>query len=191
MALLHACQIMLWDFVMLIRFFPAGGSFALYSLICRHVKINTIPNQHPTDQALTTYRRHHVDAKPLASRIKKWLENNLYSQRLLVLLVLFGTSMLIGDGILTPAISGMLHQSILGRLRLSKPAYFRNLSRTFDFLLQILIQYCQYSLCYWCCWLTDLLYLLITLPPSPSLYPVHACQWTRSFHRAYNCRLPI
>lgn len=95
-----------------------GGSFALYSLICRHVKINTIPNQHPTDQALTTYRRHHVDAKPLASRIKKWLENNLYSQRLLVLLVLFGTSMLIGDGILTPAISVL---SSVNGLRVNQP----------------------------------------------------------------------
>ncbi|MCO5589181.1 hypothetical protein L7F22_043147 [Adiantum nelumboides] len=82
-----------------------GGSFALYSLICRHVKINTIPNQHPTDRALTTYHRYHADAKPLASRTKGWLEENYYGSRLLVLLVLFGTSMLIGDGILTPAMS--------------------------------------------------------------------------------------
>ncbi|KAI5076752.1 hypothetical protein GOP47_0008817 [Adiantum capillus-veneris] len=82
-----------------------GGSFALYSLICRHVKINTIPNQHPTDRALTTYHRYHADAKPLASRTKRWLEENYYGSRLLVLLVLFGTSMLIGDGILTPAMS--------------------------------------------------------------------------------------
>lgn len=99
-----------------------GGSFALYSLICRHVNTNTISNQHPTDQALTTYRRHHIDAKPLASSVKKWLENNVYSQRMLVLVVLFGTSMLIGDGILTPAISVL---SSVGGLQVNQP-HIRN-----------------------------------------------------------------
>ena len=42
----------------------------------------------------------------MARRVKKWLEESHCSQRMLVILVLVGTSMLIGDGILTPAISG-------------------------------------------------------------------------------------
>ncbi|KAH6559474.1 hypothetical protein KP509_1Z006500 [Ceratopteris richardii] len=94
-----------------------GGSFALYSLICRHVKMNTIPNLHPTDQALTTYHRYHIDAKPLASKAKRWIEESYYAQRLLLLLVLLGTAMLIGDGILTPAISVL---SSVGGLELKK-----------------------------------------------------------------------
>ena len=84
----------------------SGGTFALYSLICRHAKTNTIPNQHPTDQALTTYRLIQSDKSSMARKVKKWLEESRCSQRMLVILVLVGTSMLIGDGILTPAISG-------------------------------------------------------------------------------------
>ena len=80
----------------------AGGAFALYSLICRHAKTNTIPNQHPTDQALTTYSTVKFDKNSIAGKVKQWLEENRYSQKLLVILVLLGTSMLIGDGILTP-----------------------------------------------------------------------------------------
>ncbi|CAB4276785.1 unnamed protein product [Prunus armeniaca] len=34
-----------------------GGTFALYSLLCRHAKIKAIPNQDQTDEALTTYSR--------------------------------------------------------------------------------------------------------------------------------------
>lgn len=58
---------------------------------------------------LTTYHRHRLDEKSIAGKTKRWLEEKRYSQKLLVLLVLFGTSMLIGDGILTPAISGVVH----------------------------------------------------------------------------------
>ena len=92
-------------FFMMLQWFT-GGTFALYSLICRHAKTNTIPNQHPTDHALTTYRLIQSDERSMARRVKKWLEESHCSQRMLVILVLVGTSMLIGDGILTPAISG-------------------------------------------------------------------------------------
>ncbi|KAH7279137.1 hypothetical protein KP509_37G006900 [Ceratopteris richardii] len=82
-----------------------GGSFALYSLICRHIKMKTIPNEHPTDHELTTYRRYHTDVKPVANWIKRLLEESYYGPKFLLLLALLGTSMLIGDGILNPAIS--------------------------------------------------------------------------------------
>lgn len=95
-----------------------GGTFALYSLICRHTKVNTIPSQHPTDQALTTYSRHPVDDNSLAGKTKRWLEAKLYRQKLLVLLVLVGTCMLIGDGILTPAISVL---SSVGGIKVNYP----------------------------------------------------------------------
>jgi KUP system potassium uptake protein len=84
-----------------------GGTFALYSLLCRHAKINTIPNQHRTDEDLTTYSRTTFQEHSSAAKVKKWLEANAFRKTALLILVLVGTCMVIGDGILTPAISGM------------------------------------------------------------------------------------
>eukprot|EP00249_Psilotum_nudum_P017841 c26519_g1_i2 orf=650-2047(+) len=95
-----------------------GGTFALYSLICRHAKVNMIPNQHPTDQQLTTYSCKTLDSKSWAGKTKMWLEANTYHQNLLVILVLIGTSMVIGDGILTPAISVL---SSVGGIKVNHP----------------------------------------------------------------------
>ncbi|KAJ3693523.1 hypothetical protein LUZ60_009003 [Juncus effusus] len=82
-----------------------GGTFALYSLLCRHAKINTIPNQHRTDEELTTYSRESHAANSLAAKVKCWIEGHKYKRNVLLFLVLIGTCMAIGDGILTPAIS--------------------------------------------------------------------------------------
>uniref|UniRef100_A0ACD5XYY8 Uncharacterized protein n=1 Tax=Avena sativa TaxID=4498 RepID=A0ACD5XYY8_AVESA len=82
-----------------------GGTFALYSLLCRHAKINIIPNQHRTDEDLTTYSRQTYDEKSLAAKIKRWLEGHQFRKNVILILVLFGTCMAVGDGILTPAIS--------------------------------------------------------------------------------------
>ncbi|GAB2298109.1 Potassium transporter 10, partial [Dionaea muscipula] len=84
-----------------------GGTFALYSLLCRHAKVNTIPNQHRTDEALTTYSRNTFSEKSFAAKTKRWLEKNGFRKNALLMLVLIGTCMVIGDGILTPAISGV------------------------------------------------------------------------------------
>ncbi|GJN01769.1 hypothetical protein PR202_ga19064 [Eleusine coracana subsp. coracana] len=83
-----------------------GGTFALYSLLCRHAKINTIPNQHRTDEQLTTYSRQTYEENSVAAKIKRWLEAHAYKRNSLLILVLIGTCTAIGDGILTPAISG-------------------------------------------------------------------------------------
>uniref|UniRef100_A0A6V7QWW5 Potassium transporter n=1 Tax=Ananas comosus var. bracteatus TaxID=296719 RepID=A0A6V7QWW5_ANACO len=83
----------------------AGGTFALYSLLCRHAKIKTIPNQHRTDEELTTYSRHTYDENSLAAKVKRWLEAHSYKKNVILILVLIGTCTAIGDGILTPAIS--------------------------------------------------------------------------------------
>ena len=87
----------------------AGGTLALYSLLCRHAKISTIPNQHKTDEDLTTYSRQTYEENSLAAKIKRWLETRAYKRNCLLILVLLGTCTAIGDGILTPAISGILH----------------------------------------------------------------------------------
>ncbi|KAI3940943.1 hypothetical protein MKX01_011670 [Papaver californicum] len=95
-----------------------GGTFALYSLLCRHAKVNTIPNQHRTDEQLTTYSRHIFHEKSFAAKTKRWLEATALRRNLLLILVLVGTCMVIGDGILTPAISVL---SAVGGIKVDHP----------------------------------------------------------------------
>ncbi|XP_059448545.1 potassium transporter 5-like [Corylus avellana] len=83
-----------------------GGTFALYSLICRYAKVSLIPNQQPEDRGLSNYRLE-TPSNQLrrASKIKEKLENTKTAQVLLFLVTIMGTSMVIGDGVLTPSIS--------------------------------------------------------------------------------------
>nr|GEU64864.1 potassium transporter [Tanacetum cinerariifolium] len=95
-----------------------GGTFALYSLLCRHAKIKTIPNQHRTDERLTTYSRTPIHENSFAAKTKGWLEAHALKKNALLVLVLVGTCMVIGDGILTPAISVL---SASGGLKVNHP----------------------------------------------------------------------
>ncbi|XP_027086090.2 potassium transporter 11 isoform X1 [Coffea arabica] len=95
-----------------------GGTFALYSLLCRHAKVKTIPNQHRTDEELTTYSRSTFNENSFAEKTKKWLEAQDLRKNALLLLVLAGTCMVIGDGILTPAISVL---SASGGIKVNNP----------------------------------------------------------------------
>jgi len=88
--------------------YGAGGTLALYSLLCRHANIKIIPNQHRTDEELTTYSRTTFHEKSFAAKTQRWLEEQKFIKSTILILVLVGTCMVIGDGILTPAISGML-----------------------------------------------------------------------------------
>ncbi|KAH0853444.1 hypothetical protein HID58_093219 [Brassica napus] len=82
-----------------------GGTLAIYSLLCRHGNVNLIPNQQRSDEDLTTYSRTSVAEGSFAAKTKKWLESRHSKKRALLVIVLIGTCMMIGDGILTPAIS--------------------------------------------------------------------------------------
>ncbi|XP_050375084.1 putative potassium transporter 12 isoform X2 [Argentina anserina] len=85
-----------------------GGTFALYSLICRYAKVNMLPNHQPADEHISSFRlKLPTQELKRALRIKETLEKRSAAKTLLLLLVLMGTSMIIGDGILTPAISVM------------------------------------------------------------------------------------
>ncbi|KAJ4839724.1 Potassium transporter 2 [Turnera subulata] len=81
-----------------------GGTFALYSLICRHAKVSLLPNRQLADESLSTYKLEHPPEKN-SSRVKMCLEKHKVLQTALLILVLLGTCMVIGDGLLTPAIS--------------------------------------------------------------------------------------
>ncbi|GAV85627.1 LOW QUALITY PROTEIN: K_trans domain-containing protein, partial [Cephalotus follicularis] len=85
-----------------------GGTFALYSLICRYAKVNMLPNRQQADEHISSFRlRLPTPELERAIQIKETLERRSFLKTLLLLLVLMGTSMVIGDGILTPAISVM------------------------------------------------------------------------------------
>ncbi|KAH9767444.1 Potassium transporter 2 [Citrus sinensis] len=81
-----------------------GGTFALYSSICRHAKVSLLPNRQVADEALSTYKLEQPPEKN-SSRVKMYLEKHKFLHTALLILVLLGTCMVIGDGLLTPAIS--------------------------------------------------------------------------------------
>ncbi|GMI70753.1 K+ uptake permease 6 [Hibiscus trionum] len=85
-----------------------GGTFALYSLLCRHARVNSLPNCQLADEELFEYKKDSIGLAPkssFGSSLKSTLEKHRVLQRFLLVLALIGTCMVIGDGILTPAIS--------------------------------------------------------------------------------------
>ncbi|RVX08905.1 Potassium transporter 8 [Vitis vinifera] len=84
-----------------------GGTFALYSLLCRHARVNSIPNCQLADEELSEYTRDGFVLldKNSGSSLKSTLEKYRVLQRVLLVLALIGTCMVIGDGVLTPSIS--------------------------------------------------------------------------------------
>ena len=86
---------------------PIGGTFALYSLLCRHAKVSLLPNRQVADESLSTYKLENPPEKN-STRVKMYLEKHKALHTALLILVLLGTCMVIGDGLLTPAISGKI-----------------------------------------------------------------------------------
>ena len=86
----------------------AGGTFAMYSLICRYAKVGLIPNVQSEDAEVSNYRLELPNSTRMrrASDIKSKLENSHFAKLFLLFATMLGTSMVIGDGVLTPCISG-------------------------------------------------------------------------------------
>lgn len=85
-----------------------GGTFALYSLICRYAKVSLLPNQQRVDEDISSFRlKLPTPELERALSVKESLEKNPVFKNILLFLVLMGTSMVIGDGILTPSMSVM------------------------------------------------------------------------------------
>jgi len=82
-----------------------GGTFALYSLICRHANVSLLPNRQIADEELSTYKLEGNPETADKTRVKVWLEKHKNLHTALLIMVLIGTCMVIGDGVLTPAIS--------------------------------------------------------------------------------------
>lgn len=80
-----------------------GGTFALYSLLCRHAKVGLLPNDQLTDE--TVHLVETSSKMKWRSKARRALEKHRFSHYLMLFLALFGSCMIINDGVLTPAIS--------------------------------------------------------------------------------------
>ncbi|KAH9320430.1 hypothetical protein KI387_015069, partial [Taxus chinensis] len=84
------------------------GTFALYSLLCQHVNLGQNASKQfqriESDSNLRFFGKQNYLGN-LNSKTKELLEKSAIAQRILLIVVMFGTCMVIGDGALTPAIS--------------------------------------------------------------------------------------
>lgn len=83
-----------------------GGTFALYSLLCRYAKLSILPNHQEMDEKLSTYATGSPGETRQSAAVKSFFEKHPKSQKFLLIFVLLGTCMAIGDSVLTPTISG-------------------------------------------------------------------------------------
>ncbi|KAK7843282.1 potassium transporter 5 [Quercus suber] len=75
-----------------------GGTFALYSLICRYAKVGLIPNQQAEDQDVSNFQLVLPSSRQrIASVVKAKLENSQFAKFFLLFATMLGTSMVIGD----------------------------------------------------------------------------------------------
>ncbi|KAF3442534.1 hypothetical protein FNV43_RR16450 [Rhamnella rubrinervis] len=84
-----------------------GGTLALYSLICKYAKVGLTPSEQEDDMEVSNFQRDDLPNERLkrASRIKYKLEKSQFAKYFLLFATMLGTSMVIGDGVLTPCIS--------------------------------------------------------------------------------------
>ncbi|XP_002974525.2 probable potassium transporter 17 [Selaginella moellendorffii] len=83
-----------------------GGTFALYSLLCQHLKTTIKGHKYGrmlSDSKLSHFSKTNEAESPTA--FARFIERRKSAQRLLLFVAMLGTCMLIGDGILTPAVS--------------------------------------------------------------------------------------
>jgi KUP system potassium uptake protein len=93
----YQCQLFTYD---------VGGTFALYSLLCRHAGLSILPNQQAADEKLSAYVREGSADTWQSSSLKSFFVKHQKFHKGLLIFVLLGTGMAIADGVLTPAISG-------------------------------------------------------------------------------------
>ena len=84
-----------------------GGTFAVYSKLCRFAKVGLIPSEQAEDREVSNFQLELPSkVNKLSAKVKKNLENSEFAKFCLLFAAMLGTSMVIGDGILTPSISG-------------------------------------------------------------------------------------
>ena len=86
----------------------------MYSLLCRHSRMGLLNTTNVTDEHVSIDKAEEPIADTRTSLlIKQFFEKYHSSRVVLLLVVLLGTSMVIGDGILSPTMSGISFISII------------------------------------------------------------------------------
>ncbi|XP_030537627.1 potassium transporter 1 isoform X2 [Rhodamnia argentea] len=80
-----------------------GGTFALYSLLCRHARLSILPNQQDVDEKLSSYARDRSADSQQSLALKSFLEKHPIFRTSLLIFVLLGTCM----AIVLSAVSGV------------------------------------------------------------------------------------
>ncbi|KAK3032959.1 hypothetical protein RJ639_036130 [Escallonia herrerae] len=80
-----------------------GGTFALYSNLCRHINFQSKLAVKGTSSESDADVISHSRGSTLPSKTKRFIERSSSAQSLVTFVVLLGTCMVIGDGALTPA----------------------------------------------------------------------------------------
>ncbi|KAF8779737.1 hypothetical protein HU200_002322 [Digitaria exilis] len=87
--------------------FQSCGTFAMYSLLCRHADIGILPSKKVySEEEPLLQNQSAADRRP--SSLGKFFERSMTARRVLLFMAILGMCMLIGDGILTPAISAVV-----------------------------------------------------------------------------------
>ncbi|PQP92245.1 putative potassium transporter 17 isoform X2 [Prunus yedoensis var. nudiflora] len=81
-----------------------GGTFALYSSLCRNMNIGMLTSR-PTNSSSSLSPSLLDEGTEKQSRLAKFFRKSVVARRVLLFIAMLGTCMVIGDGILTPAIS--------------------------------------------------------------------------------------
>ncbi|KAM5566574.1 putative potassium transporter 17 [Rosa sericea] len=81
-----------------------GGTFALYSLLCRNMNIGILSSRPSTPNSSLSHSIYDEGTEK-QSRLAKFFKKSIAARRLLLFIAMLGMCMVIGDGILTPAIS--------------------------------------------------------------------------------------
>ncbi|KAJ4757852.1 Potassium transporter [Rhynchospora pubera] len=103
-----------------------GGTFALYSLMCRNSKMGLLRNYEMpyNHQATLEYKPGvHCKESNAGLKIRSFVERNLQSRIVLFIFALLGVSMVIGDGVFTPTMSVL---SAVSGLQIKFPGLHQN-----------------------------------------------------------------
>uniref|UniRef100_M8B0K7 Putative potassium transporter 13 n=1 Tax=Aegilops tauschii TaxID=37682 RepID=M8B0K7_AEGTA len=101
-----------------------GGTFALYSLMCRRSRMGLLNSLHAGHGSVSSYNQDEPCKETRSSlAIRGFFEKHHSLRVVLLLFVLMGTSMVIGDGVLTPTMSVL---SAVSGLRIKFPELHEN-----------------------------------------------------------------
>ncbi|KAL1803503.1 hypothetical protein ACET3Z_032150 [Daucus carota] len=112
-----------------------GGTFALYTLLCRYMDIGSLSSKRVHSNSALFHASQYEGSKE-QSRLGKFFEKSVVARRLLFFIAMLGMCMLIGDGILTPAISVL---SAIDGIRAPFPSVSKSLVESISAIVLIVL----------------------------------------------------